>query len=443
MIERLGASFAAWAERWMPGPFVLVLGLTVATLGLGMAMPGATPLLVLRGWGDGFWGFLTFAMQMAMVLVTGHALASSGPVHRAITALARLPRGTRSAAGLAALVSVVVSLLHWGLGLILGALLAREIGRAAAEANRPLHYPLVVAGAYAGFVSWHGGLTGSAPLKISTPGHFLEDRIGVVPLADTLGSSLNLVVAAALVVAVPLIVAWMAPRGKATPAPRGVLSAGVAPNREPPPDRTPALRAEESVVLGRLVAAGGLLLVGIRLAEGGFRAVDFNFVNFAFLFLGLAVHGSPGSYARAVAGAVRGVSGILLQFPFYAGILGAMKASGLLVRMAEIGASTGPGAFPVAVFFSAGIVNVFVPSGGGQWGVQGPVVVEAAARLGVPLEKAVMALAYGDAWTNLLQPFWALALLGVTGLRARDIMGYTVLVMLLTGPIFVAALLAF
>jgi short-chain fatty acids transporter len=438
LIERLGASFAAFAERWVPSPFVLALGLTILTFALGLAA-GATAGETLKGWGDGFWVFLGFGMQMSLVLVTGHALAMSGLVSRLVDALARLPKGNRSAAAMTGLVSVIFSLIHWGLGLILGALLARQIGRAAAARGLEIHYPLVVAAAYAGFLSWHGGLSGSAPLKVAEQGHFLESEIGIVEVGRTLFSGLNVGVSLMLLISVPLFLIWMAPARGGRPAPEAILALK-SPEPEPRPEH-PAAKLEKSWVLGRIVALAGLLYVGARFAERGFGALDFNLVNFSFLFLGLLLYGSPVAYSRAVGEGVRGVSGIILQFPFYAGILGMMKATGLMSRMAEIGASVGKGAFLVSTFFTAGVVNLFVPSGGGQWGVQGPVVVEAASRLGIPVERAIMALAYGDEWTNMLQPFWALALLGVTGLAARDIVGYTALVMLLTGPLYILALL--
>jgi short-chain fatty acids transporter len=439
MIERLGAAFAGFAERWVPSPFVLALVLTVLTAVLGTVVAGSSPIVALQGWGDGFWAFLSFGMQMTMVLVTGYALAVSPPVAAVVSRLAGWPTGTRSAVALTSFVALAVSLINWGLGLIVGALLAREVGRTAARRGREIHYPLVVAAAYAGFLSWHGGLSGSAPLTVATPGHFLEGDIGIIEVGRTLGSPLNLTVAALLLVCVPLFLVAMAPRTGGRPAPDAVVR-----GREPSPAmaRTgPAAWLESGPWLGRLVGAAGLGVVGVAFVRGGFGALDLNRVNFTFLFLGLLLYGSPVAYARSIREGVGGASGIVLQFPFYAGILGMMTATGLLERMATLGAAAGPKLFLVGTFLAAGLVNLFVPSGGGQWGVQGPVVVRASAELGLPVEPAILALAYGDAWTNMLQPFWALALLGVTRLSARDIVGYTALVMLLTGPLYIGALL--
>ncbi len=442
MIERLGAAFAAWAERSVPSPFVLALGLTLATFVLALTVTGTPAAAAWAGWGGGFWDFLPFAMQMTLILVTGHALAVSPPAHRAVGVLAGLPRGARSATALAAFVSVCLSLVHWGLGLVVGALLAREIGLSARRRGVAIHYPAVVAGAYAGFLSWHGGLSGSAPLTVATPGHFLEARTGVIPVGATLGAPTNLLLCGLLVVFVPLLAAGMTPRRGGRPAP-AELEDGAAPGAGPgaaPADEAGG-RLDRSPVLGVLFGLAGLAFVVRAFAARGFAALDLNLVNFAFLFAGLLVHGSPASYVRAVGEGIRGASGIVLQFPFYAGILGILKAGGLVEWMTQAFAAAGKDWYLLSTFLSAAVVNLFVPSGGGQWGVQGPIAVEAATALGVPVERAVMAVAYGDEWTNMLQPFWALALLGVTRLAAKDILGYTTLVMLLTGPFYLLALL--
>jgi short-chain fatty acids transporter len=438
LIERLGAAFAALAERSVPSPFVLALFLTLVTFAASVTITGASPRDAWVGWGAGFWDFLGFAMQMCLILVTGHALAVSPLVRRAVEGLAALPRGPRSAAALAGLVSVALSLVHWGLGLVVGALLAREIGRSSSRRGVPIHYPIVVAAAYAGFLSWHGGLSGSAPLTVATPGHFLEAEIGIVPVARTLGSRGNLLLAALLVVSVPLLAAALCPRRGGRAAPDEVTTV---------PDRLPdgaegQGRLDRSRLLGRLFGLGGLALVARDFAASGLGALDLNRVNFLFLFAGLLAHGSPAAYSRAVGEGIRGASAIVLQFPFYAGILGIMRSTGLVEWMAQAGAAAGKSWYLVSTFLAASAVNLFVPSGGGQWGVQGPIAVQGAAALGIPVERAVMAVAYGDEWTNMLQPFWALALLGVTRLSARDILGYTTLVMLLTGPFYVLVLLA-
>jgi short-chain fatty acids transporter len=334
-------------------------------------------------------------------------------------------------------VSVTLSLVHWGLGLVVSALLARRIGQTAGRRGIPIHYPLVVAAAYAGFMSWHGGLSGSAPLTVATPGHFLESVIGVIPPARTVGSPRNLALSAALVVAIPLLMAAMAPREKLRGAPAELLEERSA---DPNAGRGRS-RLDASTLLGLTIALAALALVVRSFRHKGFGALDFDLLNFAFLFLGLLVWRSPDAYARAISSGMSEASGIVLQFPFYAGILGMMKSTGMVDRLAQAGAAVGHGVFLVSTFVAATVVNMFVPSGGAQWGVQGPAVVQAAHQLGIPPERVVLAVAWGDEWSNMLQPFWALAVLGPTRLEARDIFGYTTLIMLLTGPLYAAALL--
>jgi short-chain fatty acids transporter len=387
-------------------------------------------------------------------------------------------------------------------------LLAREIGRSARGRGMSLHYPLVVAAGYSGLLIWHGGLSGSAPFVVATQGHFLQDKIGIIPITGTIGGSLNIAVSVLLLASVPVLYALLA-RGaparaegtaageqelpatdedefRADPAAahRGYRSeaAGGAPGTpgESEEDesrggdgeasgedwRTAALedapagriswgqRLDRSTVLVVALVLMASVYLFIHYRELGLlRGLDLNVINFSFLFLGLLLHGSPVAYVRAVGDGVRGASGIILQFPFYAGIMGMMKESGLVtvisdwfVNLSKLASQAGvspDASLPMMSFLSAGVVNLFVPSGGGQWAVQGPIAVEAAATLHVPVEKMVMAVAYGDEWTNMLQPFWALALLGITGLKARDIIGYTAVVMVLVAPLYLLALAVF
>jgi short-chain fatty acids transporter len=203
---------------------------------------------------------------------------------------------------------------------------------------------------------------------------------------------------------------------------------------------TVASKLEHSMVISIIVGLMGLIIVVWYFATKGFK-LNLNIVNFTFLFVGILLHRTPINYVRAITEGTRGCAGIILQFPFYSGIMGMMKFSGLIVVIAGwFVAISNQFTFPLFTFISAGLVNIFVPSGGGQWAVQGPVVVEAAKAIGVSYPKAIMALAYGDQWTNLFQPFWALALLGLTGLKARQIMGYCMAVMLIGIVFFILAL---
>ncbi len=493
MLAAVSSRLAEFARRWVPDPFVIALGLTVLAVGLGLAFgtgaagtgiggaggtavggaaggAGVTLTALAAGWFARFsaQGTLSFTFQMALMLIAGTTLARAPSVNGALARLADIPRSTGSAAALTAFVAMSAALLNWGFGLVAGAVLAQQIGARARAAGRPLNYPLVGAAGYTGLMVWHGGLSGSAPLKIAEGGPL--DGVPV-PLDGTILSPLNLALSAALLVFVPLLLWRMA---AADGSQEGVVGApGDAPGDPGADDSTapptaapskpsdqsgPSPDAERFGLVGRLlmlavVALGVVALAGIVGESGWLRGIGLNTVNLTLVLLGLLLFGTPLRYGRAFGAAVPEAGGILLQFPFYFGILGVLEAGGLVGALAEgsvdLARSLAALGLPVAwcfdtvTFFSAGLVNLFVPSGGGQWAVQGTIVAEAAAELGVPLERAVMALAYGDEWTNMLQPFWALALLGITGLTARDILGYTLTVMLAALPVYLLAFALF
>ncbi|MEL6546865.1 MAG: TIGR00366 family protein, partial [Myxococcota bacterium] len=432
----------------VPDPFVLALLLTLAVACGGLLATGFDLERVSRVWvegrqGAGFWAFLRFGMQMCLILVTGYALASSPPIARVLRVLARAPTGPRSAVAVVAIVSLAASLLNWGLGLIVGALLAREVGISARERGIDAHYPLLAAAGYAGLVAWHGGVSGSAPTKVTLEsdqiallGETLAARVGTIGLERTIGAPANLIVALSLLVVVPLTLVALRPRSSPTACD---LEREEVDGPVENPD-SPAAALGHSAALKWSVVAFGAAATVYWIQRRGLSRLDPNLMNFAFLFAGLAAHRSVMDYGRAVSDATRGCAGIILQFPFYAGIAALLDGLGIVSAVGRFFATVGPDLLPAATFFSAGLVNLFVPSGGGQWGVQGPLVLEAAVSSGVDPARAVMALAYGDQWTNMLQPFWALPLLAITGVQARDILGYGVAIFFVTQLLFLTGL---
>lgn len=447
MIHALGRVMARFARRFIPDPFIFAIFLTIVTWMMGVFLTDSGPWQMVLHWYKGFWELLAFGMQMCLILVTGYAVAVSGPVHGLILRLARSCRTPAKAYYLVALISVCAGLANWGLGLIVGALLAREVACALSRENIPIHYPLLGACGYVSQMVWHGGLSGSAPLQVATPDHFLCGQIGTVPVSETIFSPLNLTLSAVLVLIVPVICVMLRPGDGERVETAASFARSMQEIPCAPPRRrrrvTPAQAIEESRLLSLLLGGMGMGAVVYELVTGGF-SLDLNTVNFIFLFAGVLLHRTPVGYVRAVGEGARGCAGIILQFPFYAGIMGMMKYSGLVAVIASFFAEISTRrTFPLFSFLSAGIINLFVPSGGGQWAVQGPIMTEAGPLLGVPVGKVVMTVAYGDEWTNMFQPFWALPLLGITGLRARDIMGYTITVMLLAGIAYSLLLLLF
>jgi len=445
MIRTLGGVFDRWARRWMPDPMLFAILLTFITFVMGLIFTKHGPFMLIQDWYKGFWELLTFAMQMCLILVTGHALATSPIVRRGIEKLAEIPKHQGGAIFLVGLTAAIASWINWGLGIIVGALMAREVGRSGHLRNIKMHYPLLGAAGYAGFLTWHGGLSASAPLLVATKGHFLEKQIGLIPTGETLFSPMNIVVTLVLLAVIPLTCMLMAPKNEKEIETIVDVDPALVEKEKvkeiPKSEMVPADMIENSRAISLIIGVAGLIYIVWYFATQGF-ALNLNIVNFIFLMVGIILQGTPINYIRAVGEGARACAGIIVQFPFYAGIMGMMKYSGLVGIVAGwfVAVSTAT-TYPIFAFLSAGLVNLFVPSGGGQVAVQGPIMVEAAQALDFSINKTLMAIAYGDEWTNMLQPFWALALLGITRLKAREIVGYTMVVLVVSAIVFILGLL--
>ena len=436
-------------ERYLPDPFIFCALLTFAVFLGAICLTKASVLNVIGYWVDGFWSLLSFSMQMALVLVTGHALASSILFKKMLSTFASGIKGPKSAILIISFVSAVACILNWGFGLVIGALFAKEI----AKKVKGVDYRLLIASAYTGFLVWHGGLSGSIPLQLASGGESLAKQTAgaiteAIPTSQTMFSAMNIYIVVGLLIIVPLLNMAMFPsKDEVVEVDPKLL---IEPEEEVL-DRskmTPAEKIENSRIVSLLLAAMGFIYIVQYLVTKGF-ALNLNLVNFIFLFLGILLHGTPKRYLNAIAEAVKGAAGILLQFPFYAGIMGIMvgaDADGIslakLVSNFFVNISTAR-TFPVFSFISAGLVNFFVPSGGGQWAVQAPIVMPAGQAIGVSAAKSAMAIAWGDAWTNMIQPFWALPALGIAGLGAKDIMGYCLIITVVSGIFICTGFLLF
>ncbi len=428
MLAAAAKPFVNLVEKYLPDPFVFVLALTFVVIGAAVMLQQQPVTLVLTYWGTGFWSLLTFSMQMLLVLVSGHMLASTAIVKSALNGIARLAASPGKAILLVTLVSMLASWLNWGFGLVVGALFAKAIAR-----RVKVDYRLLVASAYSSFVVWHGGLAGSIPLTIATPGHFTEDLIGIVDTSETLFSRLNLILLALMIVILPIVNRAMMP----AEADRVYVDPELLDEPDSSTPSTairPAEKLERHPLLAQFVGLAGIAYLGMYFIEGG--ALNLNIINFLFLFLAIVLHGTPERLLHSMQQAIKGASGIVLQFPFYAGIMAVMVQSDLARDLSQWLISTATAeTLALFSFLSAGVVNMLIPSGGGQWAVQAPVVLPAAIELGADVSKVAMAVAWGDAWTNLIQPFWALPVLAIAGLKAKDIMGFCLVQLVITGII--------
>ena len=444
MFRKLANVSVKFIQLFLPDPFVIVIILTLLCFLLGIPLTGQDPLTMIRHWGNGIWGFLAFSMQMALILVLGSAMANSPPVKKLLKILASFPETAGQAIVLTTAVSLLACWLSWGFGLIVGALIAKEI----AKTGLKVDYPLLIATAYSGFLIWHGGLSGSVPLAIASvppAGQAIANTGGIlthpIPTYQTIFAWWNIIICAGLFIILPLVNVAMHPKGDKIKLIDPALLAEEPEEKIIP--KTPAEKLEYSPVILWFLIAFALIYLFLRITTKGFT-LDVNFVNLIFLTLGMIFYGRPILYLRGIVKAVRGVGPILLLFPFYAGIQGLMSGAtpiaaggtGLslvaVIANAFISIST-QATYPLFTFLSASLIKIFVPSGGGQWAVQGPIMMPAGNSLGVAPAITAMAIAWGNSWANMIQPFWALPALGIAGLGARNVFGYTLVIMFAVG----------
>jgi len=439
-------------QKYIPSPFVIAILLTLLTMVLALLFtdnPSETahPITILNFWEEGIWNtnLLVFAYQMMLILVLGHVLVLSKPMDVLISKITVYAKDTVSAVILVSITTMLVAFFNWGLGLIFGAIMARKIGEAALQKGFKINYPLVGAAGYVGLMIWHGGMSGSAPLKVAETGHLASlmdgiagpEMIAQLPEKITDGQTIfswwNLLLFGILLIVIPFTFYMLARNGKTTQLPDFKIT------KETPEDQEKKDKLDSS----KLLAIGfGFIVIVTFFSRYYGESLSPNMLNFLMLGLGIILHGNFKNFTKAVEEAIGGASGILIQFPLYFGIMGIMKSTGMVTMISDafIAVATET-TLPIFTFFSARLVNVFVPSGGGQWAIQGPIVIESALSLGVPLPKAIMALAYGDQITNMLQPFWALPLLGITKLKAKEILPYTLILMLVGSAIYILGLL--
>ncbi|WP_339181414.1 short-chain fatty acid transporter [Oceanobacillus sp. FSL W7-1293] len=418
-------------QRYLPDAFLFAIILTILVYLLGVSITSSGPMEMITYWGEGFWDLLEFGMQMSLVVVTGYILASTPVVKGFLAKFSKAAKTPGQAVMLVTFVALIACLINYGFGLVVGALFAVHVAKRVPAVD----YRILIASAYSGMVIWHGGFSGSVPLLIATPGHFLEDAIGIIPVTETLFSSFNLFIVITLLITLPLFNRYLLkgadPIGKIDPSLWKEESEEET-EAEVHQPVTPAERLENSRALSLLIGMMGLLFIGYHFVANGFD-LNINIINFIFLFLGILLHKTPRRFLETVGKGVKNAGGIIIQFPFYAGIMGMMVASGLSDKISLwfVSFST-EYTLPIFTFLSAGIVNALVPSGGGQWAVQGPIMIQAALETGADTAKTAMAVAWGDAWTNMIQPFWALPVLAIAGLKIRDIMGFCVMILLFT-----------
>lgn len=442
-LSKVAGFFTELMRRYLPDPFVFAIGLTLLTMVMAMLVQGQSAPAVILNWGKGFWDLLAFTTQMAVILAMGYVLATAPLVDRFLDRIVERVHTPRGAVIVATLVGGIGSYLNWGFGLVIGGIVARKL----AMHVRGVHYPLIIAAAYSGFTMYGLGLSASIPVLISTPGHPMEKAMGVIGLGDTIFSLPMLLTALAVIVTLPLVNAMLHPRdpkqvveinlasearaeGAAAP---GAHSMGV--------ENTIATRLNNSRLLSLAIGLCGLGYAVLHFSQGG--RLDLNLINFLILFIGILLLGTPAHYVAKLNEGIKTISGIILQYPFYAGIMAVMAGSGLVDTISRVFVDIAtPQTLPFWGLVSSFVINFFAPSGGGHWVIQGPFMIDAAKAINSSIAQTSMSVMLGNAWNDLVQPFWILPALALSRLKLKDVMGYTVIMMFWVGLIYIVAMLA-
>jgi short-chain fatty acids transporter len=450
VLARFALSLTEWTERWVPDAFIFALLATLLVVGAAVVATPTPVSGVVDAWGRGFWELIPFTMQMSMVIITGYVLASAPPMQRLIRAVARWPRSPKAAIVTVTLFAMVSSWFNWGFSLAFSAVLAREIARRVPTVD----YRALAAASVLGIGSiWAQGLSGSAALQMATPGALqpqIRDIVarggivpgGIIPFTSTIFLWQSFASVFVEIIVVAAVMWWATP-----PAGRGRTAAqlGIDLNDDDDVPETPATirpgaRMEHSRFFPLAIGAlGGAYLIRYFMqADDPLNALNINTINLAFLLAGLVLHGTPARLLHAFRIATPAAWGVILQYPFYAGIAGVITYTHLNEQLAGafVAIST-QATFPTIVAIYSAVLGVFVPSGGSKWVIEAPYVMAAAHELRVHLGWVVAAYDLGEALANLLQPFWMLPVLGVFRLQARDIMGYTFIVFLALAPVVV------
>ncbi|WP_186091469.1 short-chain fatty acid transporter [Burkholderia gladioli] len=430
-------------ERTIPEPFVLAILITAIVSALSAIFaPHATLPKMISGWYKGFFDIFTFAFQITLVLVTGHAFAHAPPVQRVFKALVSIARTPAQAATLTFVLVAVTSFLNWGMGLVVAALLAREVAK-----RMRVDFAWIVAVGFSGWVVWASGISSSIALAQSTPGssmNVVQKLTGaVLPFGETVFTRFNLVPTLVMLAAMPLVLAWLRPHD-ADAVPLDTEKHPDEPIRKKPDGELSfARKVEHSWIGSAFIGAVGIGLIVLT----QFQHIAFSGVNaviFVMFIAGVIFHGYPLAYADAIKNAAKQTGSMMLQYPLYGGIMGMMDATGLPDVISHFFiAISNAHTLPFWSYVCSLIVTFFIPSGGGHWAVQGPFVVPAAVALHASVPATTMAVAMGEQVSNMMQPFWAAPVVAMAGVGVQRVLGFTVMTFAVGLVVYGAALLIF
>ena len=440
-LAKVAGFFARVAERWLPDAFVFAIILTAIAFIAGVVFTDSSPLDMMVYWGDGMWGLLAFTAQIITTFVLSYALALTKTVSNTLEKIAGKVKTPTGAILMVTFTALAASLISWAFGLVVAGIMAKLVAKKVHDVD----YRVLVAAGYSGFLIWEGGLSSSPALFVATAGHVFEGDIGVIPIADTLLSAANIAIVVILFFTLPFVMNMIHPKKLKDRyiVDQELLKDEIVLEEKKEATNYPNDKIEKSRLIPLIGGFLGLSYLVNHFFTNGF-SLDLNTVNLIFMTAALLLFANVRELAEGLLKSVSSVGQFVLQYPFYAGIMGMLSASGLAVLLSNffINISTAT-TLPLWTFLSAGLLNIFIPSGGGQWAVQAPIVIPAALEMGIDPAKVVMAVAWGDSWTNMIQPFWAIPLLAIAGLKIRDIMGYTMIALIYGGVVIGACMLIF
>ena len=436
ILQRSGAVLTTWTERWIPDALVIVWILTAVCFIFALIWGDVSPVSAVKAWGNGFWVLLEFGMQVCLTMITGYIIASAPPVKSVLQRLATLPNPDKPAQSivLMSLFSMATAWISWAFSLIASALFAVFL----VHRNQKVDYRLLVAAAYLGLgCTWHAGLSASAPLLVNTPDNFLiqgEILHATIPVSETIFSLFNVILLVLVILVVTAMMAVMhpSPENSYRIKPELLEQLQLFQVPEKPPHMVPSTWLNWWPGFNLIVGLVGLAWLCSNIVRLGIaNAITLNTINFFFLMLGILLHWYPWRFLKAAENAGKVVWGVIIQFPFYAGIFGLFKFTNLATAFTQAVITIGSkNTFLLIVYWYAGILNYFIPSGGSEWAVTAPYLIPAGNALGVEASKIVVAYAWGDMMTDMIQPFWAIAMLAIVKLEFREIMGRLLLVFL-------------
>ena len=447
MIEKLGKTLTQLFLRYMPNAFVFAILLTLITALGAFFWMEVTPLNIITSWYDGFFDLLGFAMQIVLIIITGFSIALSPIIKRAIDSLARHIKSPKQVYFIVVLMGLLFTLVSFG-WIVITCVLAREL----ALRVKGVNYPFLTACVYISCGSWVAGFSSSIPLLLNTEGNFLIESgvlADVIPTAYTLGSILNIAMIITLVVATPLILVLLRPRNSPNKEISDLMIVKETSDNKTIKEEALSMelpykaysdKLNNSMILQMSIVVMGFVYIVYHFKTKGFD-LNFNIMIFIFIIIGLLLHRTPIRYVISMKRASSNISGILFQYPFYAGIMGIMLYTGLGEKLGLIlAAQASVNTYPFFAYLTGGIVNFAIPSAGGEFAVVGPSIINAVKEMGagLPAEevtamiaRASLSVAYGESLSNLLQPFYLLLVLPIMAagvkMQARDIMGYLVL----------------